>query len=202
MVAWTTLGLTLFGLTVQAVVLPVRVLACSCAVDLIPSLVETRADPDAAVFTGQAGIQVGGRVPITVERWFHGPGEADVVWVRARDIPTGPNSVMTNTCGLEMMAGARRFFVVYGTPPEPFNASTCSLGAPLDSPEGQQLVADASVVFGIHPAPVPSAAEPESAPIGSPSAIGEGLLWAAGAFGVGLLFFALIVLIARRRPSV
>ena len=182
----------------QAVELPQPVLACSCAGP--PSFADVVGQPDAVVFVGTVGRQVVDRIPISVDTWFHGEGATDIVWVQSGEIPDGRGGVTINTCGPFFSAGETRIIVAYGMPPGLLTSGSCAPGAHVDTPEGQALINEATLVFGA-PQPPPSPVPEPAAPIDLTPWLG-GLGWVALLAAVSLAIFGAIALFARRqRPG-
>jgi hypothetical protein len=193
-----SLLLVLGAVFLQAVQLPQRVFACSCAGP--PKLADVVDNADAVVFVGKVGQQVGGRIPVSVSTWFHGAGAADLVWVEAGEIPDGRGGVMVNTCGPSFTQGETRLFVAYGVPPGLLSTSNCAPGARVDTPEGQALINEATLVFGA-PQPPPSPVPEPAVPIDLAPWLG-GLGWVAVLAAVSLAIFGAVALVARRqRPG-
>ena len=183
----------------QAVQLPGRVLACSCA-GPPPGLAEAAQRDQVTIVAGTVGRALPDRTPIEVDSWFHGAFPADFVWLSG-----GTNS--GTSCDIFMTAGERRLFVLYGGPSAPganglYSTNLCAPGGAAGTPEGDALLAEAADTFGTPQSPPTREPDP-GPPAGvdpSPSRA-DGIVWVAGALGVGILLFGLIVLIARRRPA-
>ena len=63
----------LLAISIGALSVPRVTLACSC-VDPAETLGMTGDDPTVAVFTGEAGLPMPAGIPVTISRWFLGPG--------------------------------------------------------------------------------------------------------------------------------
>lgn len=180
----------------QAVQMPGRVVACSCAG--VSTLAEVVQDDQVTIVAGVIGPAQPDRTPVVLDTWFHGPFPTDVVWLMG-----GTNSM--SSCDVFMSAGERRLMVLYGGPIAPganglYSSSLCSPNAVVGTPEGDELLAEAVALFG------PSEGQPShepvtSAPLDLSPWLGEGLLWVAAAGGVGMLMFGALILVARRRPT-
>ena len=104
-----------------------------------------------------------------------------------------------------MAAGQRRLLVLYGGPRAPganglYSYGLCSVGGVIGNGDGDALLAEASALFGSGQ-PLPSPEPEPEAPVDLSPWLGQGLLWAAAAFGIGLAFLAVVVLIARKPPG-
>jgi len=194
------IAISFTALTFQAIQLPGRALACSCVAPL-PTLAEVARDEGTSIVVGTVGRALPDRTPIAIEGSFVGGPHAEVIWL------TGGSEQMTS-CDIFMSAGERRLLVLYRGEADVYSTNSCAPSGLLGTQDGDALLATAIDTFG--DATVPGAPEPEPEPepeVTSPIAaepspwLGQGLVWAAGAFGVGVLFFGAIVLIARRRPS-
>lgn len=181
----------------QAVQLPGRVLACSCA-GPPPSLAEAAQQDQVTIVAGTVGIALPDRTPIAVDSWFHGAFPTDVIWVMG-----GTNSM--SSCDVFMNASERRLLVLYGGPSAPdanglYSTSLCAPSGVAGTLEGDALLAEAADTFGNPQAPPPSPEPQPAAPVDLSPWFGEGLVWAAALFGIGLLLFGAVILVARRRP--
>ena len=167
--------------------------ACSCAG---PPQLDGN---EQAVLVGMVGADDGtGRYAFAVERWFVG-GDEPVVTLQSGTSRRADGTFVTNTCGLTFVSGehlilsASREGVVL-TP------GSCSPHAPLDSAEGQQLLAETVAAFG--PGTVPPEApnqptDPPAAPT-SPTADLALPLALAFAIGVALATFGFVAVLAKR----
>ena len=196
------------ALTFQAVQLPGRALACSCIAPL-PTLAEVARDEGTSIVVATVGRALPDRTPIAVEGSFVGGPHAEVLWLSG-------GSQQMSSCDMFMSAGERRLLVLHRIEGGIFSTNPCAPTGLLGTAEGDALLATAIEDFGEaqppgapepEPEPEPEA-EPEPEIQTEPSTIVEsapfasqGLMWAAGALGVGILMFGAIVLIARRRPS-
>ncbi|CAN5772288.1 hypothetical protein BH24CHL5_BH24CHL5_08030 [soil metagenome] len=194
--AATALAFAFAAFVFQSAVVPTRVVACSCAPP--QSLAQIANEGGATMFAGTVGPQVGTRIPVGVEAWYHGAGADEVVWIQSSELPDGNGGVIIDTCGVSLTAGQRRFFVVYGRPPEPFSTNNCLPNYLLDTDEGQEIVAEAERIFGA-PATTPTA-RPDPPAVTPPTQPGSGLIWVAAAIGAGVLLLGGLFVFARRRP--
>lgn len=181
----------------QAVQLPGRALACSCLRPPAPLAEQAAKDP-VTIVAGTVGAAQADRTPLVVDTWFHGEFATDLIWLSG-----GRNQM--SSCDVFMTAGERRVMSLWGGPAAPdarglYSTSLCSSNAAVGTAEGDALLAEAVAAFGTgQPPPSP---EPEpAAPIDLSPWIGDGLIWAAVAVGVGLAMFGAVALIARRRPQ-
>lgn len=204
--------LAFMALTVQAVQLPGRALACSCVAPL-PTLAEVAQDEGTSIVVATVGRALPDRTPMGIEGSFVGGPHPEVIWL------SGGSQQMTS-CDIFMSAGERRLLVLYRAEGDLYTANSCAPSGVLGTADGDALLATAIETFG-DPQP-PGAPQPEPEPEPQPEPlpepepevqpepptatepaplVGSGLVWAAGAFGVGLLMFGVIILVARRRPS-
>ncbi len=190
-----TLALTAYAF--EAVHLPARVVACMC-VEQPETLAAIRDLDQVSIVAGTIGPQLEDRTPVGVDAWFHGPVPANVVWLRG-------GTTAFSSCDIEIAAGQRRLLVLYGGPRAPganglYSTGLCTPGGVIGNPDGDALLEEASAMFGSAqppPSPVPEAPVPfDLAPL-----LGQGMLWAAAAFGIGLALLGTAVLFARRRPT-
>jgi hypothetical protein len=186
----------LSALTFQSVLLPDRAFACSCVADP-PTFEETAAQPNVTIVVATVGLGQRNAVPLAVETWFHGDAPSQTIWVRG--VPAGGGSM----CELPLFAAQRWLLVLRGGPTDPggdglYEASFCDQSTQMGTDAGDALFAEAVSLFGLGPGP-PSPEPQPQAPIDLKPWIGEGLIWAIVLFGLGLLFFGLIALVARRR---
>lgn len=207
----------------QAVQLPGRVLACSCAGP--PRLANVGHFPNEALLIGTIGESQGDRTSIRVEGWFVSPAaEADVIFLRN-------GTSFGSSCDLYLTTSERWLLTLYLNDQDLYETNTCSPNGLVGTPEGGALRGEAIALFGpprppppstepqLPPATMPASPQPRPQPTGSagqisspapipppsesPEPPGSDVLapiWAAAAFGVGLLLLATIVVIARRRP--
>lgn len=179
----------------QVIQMPGRVLACYCTEQSLAEVVE---EGQVTVVAGVVGPAQPDRTPVVLDAWFHGAFRTNVVWLR-----TGTNSV--SSCDVFMSVGERRLMVLHGGPIAPganglYSSSLCSPNAVIGTAEGDALFAEAVGLFG--PAEEQPASEPvTSAPAELAPWVGGGLVWAAAAFGIGMLLFGGLILVARRRPT-
>ncbi len=163
--------------------------ACSCA---LMSLAEVGAQPNTAVFAGVTGEPVGNRLQMRVQEWFHGEDPAAVVEIEGWFDGNGAS------CGIDApRAGTELLLATFRDDAGRYAMHLCTLHAPLDSREGQALLAEARAVFG-------SPATPEGGgPVETPAA--EGLpAWVplAGIVTVlAVLSAAGFILAERGRPA-
>ncbi len=203
----------------QAVHLPGRVLACSCAGP--PSMAELVPREGLALLIGTVGQRGPDVTPITVEGWFGQPDPPDLVFIMSGES-------FGSSCDLYVGTNERWLLTLYRTREGPYDTSTCSPNGQLGTPDGDALVADAIAVFGAPTSPPPPtpAPDPTRAPSGQPQPppssqpvapepepetlspiviepsplLAQGLIWVAAAVGVGVLLLGAITLVAPRRP--
>lgn len=190
-----SLLLTLSAVFLQAVALPGRMFACSCIAPP-PTLAEIATTTDAAIVAGTVGRALPDRTPIAVNTWFHGANATEVVWLNV-------GSQAMTSCDIFMSAGEQRLLVLFPAENGMYSANSCSPGALLGEPGGDEMLAQAVEAFGGGPpptaepepvAPIPPA-EPQSGP-------GAGLIWVAVAVTAAVVLFGAVALLAlRRRPS-
>ncbi len=178
----------------QAIEMPGRVLACYCTAQ---SLAEVVDDGQVTVVAGVVGRAQPDRTPVVLGAWFYGAFPTNVVWLR-----TGTNSV--SSCDVFLSVGERRLMVLYGAPIAPganglYSSSLCSPNAIIGTVQGDALLAEAVGLFG--PAEGQSTEPVTSAPAELSPLLGGGLVWAAAAFGIGMLLFGGLTLVARRRST-
>jgi hypothetical protein len=190
LVTATAILLTVSALFAQSLMLPGRVLACSCA-GPPPPLAEIAAADNVTIIAGTVGPALADRTPVAVDAWFHGAAPAEMVWL------SGGTQMMTS-CDIVMNPGERRLFVLYGQPEGMYSANGCSPSGLIGTAEGNALVAEAQQAFG-QPQALPTA-EPQNAPPpapeNAPSAAGDGLLWIGAGVGLAVLLFGGVALLA------
>lgn len=167
--------------------------ACSCA---MPGPMSDYAAPDNAVFSGRAGALDGRGVPVEVDTWYHGTGAAPLVYLAKASFGDGAS------CGVTPPVPGSGWIWVTWLPPEGGDpqAGLCSPSAQLGTPEGDQMVADATATFG--GAPPPGAPTGPLDPAPSPSVPPEAApLILAGTLALGALVFAGVFLLGRRRTG-
>ena len=165
------LGLLILALALglgARLALPPLTIACSCAM-LDQPMHLAAADPASNVFTGRAGPLVADGVAITLTGWFHGPPPpAGVAWLD----PAGFVDPMGGSCGTNPpTVGTEWIFVAGRNQVGRYDMSLCSTAAPVDTDQGQALLAEATEVFGppvirdpVLPGTKPSA-KPEPGPV-------------------------------------
>ncbi len=102
-------------------------------------------DPRAIVLAGTIGVADRADVPISVERWFKGSGDA-VVRLGAEGF--GESSA---ACQAPRPPAGSSWIYVLWLPDEPDRLPTLSICNPqgrLDTPDGQAMLADAVATFG------------------------------------------------------
>lgn len=130
--------------------------ACSCAMVERP-MAEAATDPTTSVFTGVAGPLVGAGVAVQLTRWFHGVPPPSGVAVLD---PAGFQDPMGGMCGTNPpTAGTEWIFATGRDPMGRYVVNLCTTHAPLDSDQGQTLLAEATTVFG--PPIVPELTPPD-----------------------------------------
>lgn len=157
--------------------------ACSC---MGPQPMAAHAsEPNNVIFTGFVQPLDQRGAPVTVTRWFAGPGAAAVV--RIDPSTFGGDGA---SCGINPLpAGGEWIFVAWRQQTGELIVSLCSPHALLLEPEGQAMLADAIATFGggVEPSPAPSdPTAPAPAPVDDPTipilvvALGGGLLVLGG----------------------
>jgi hypothetical protein len=128
--------------------------ACSCA---FIELAQAANDPQFAVFVGTLGGLVGDVLPVRVEAWYHGQGAAPVVEVEGWFSELGGGA----DCSIPPPErGATLVMATYRAPETGrYAMHLCTRQAPLNSPEGRDLLAEARAVFGPPAVPSPGPAE-------------------------------------------
>ncbi|HET7678014.1 MAG TPA: hypothetical protein VFK38_09195 [Candidatus Limnocylindrales bacterium] len=195
--------------------------ACSCFPTTIRDYLD---DEQAAVFIGTALPQTGDNVPVVVQGWFKGPGEAPIVLTETGEVHdpvTG--TVGGNTCGVKLTGGPFIVVAHFRGPGQPLQPSSCSPYAWLSMPDGQKLLAEAVSIFGepkppgeppsaapatatATPAPATTSPPPTHAPSAGPADDAEQARASAATtllLGTGLAtlaVFGLVWLLARARP--
>ena len=150
-------------------VFPMPAFACKCAPTTIGALDPT----ENQVYAGIAGTASSAGTPMTVTRWYSGPGEAPTVELAASSFGDSAS------CGIEPLpVGSQWIMSAYvgesGAQP---TTGQCQPHAQLGTPEGAAMLAEAEAAFG--PGTVPDAAPPSE---------GENVT-------VGLLLVALVVIL-------
>lgn len=206
----------------QAVQLPGRAVACSCAGP--PSLQELGRSKTVVLVIGKIGPRGPITTPVTVEGWFLGPQDL------GSTIRVASGESFGSSCDVYLATGERWLMTLYldQVPPAP---STCSLNGLLGTPSGDSLLAEAMALFGPPTRPPPTSASPSAGPsvppptptvapspdstptpannsapgpttvVSPPPWRADGAFWAAAAFAVGVLILGAVVLIAKRRPA-
>jgi len=189
---WLALG-ALLG---QSAIHPQPASACSCAPT---TLADYAGDPQASVFAGTVGQQVGGRIPVAVAAWYKGANPSDLVWLAAASQPDGRGGVIFDTCGLTIEPGESWLLVVYGGPPEPYSASNCAPSVPLQGELGAAGLAQAEALFG--PGKAPPTVEP--LPDLTIELSNEPVLWGwllGGGLAAATILLGAALLARHRRP--
>lgn len=183
----------LFG---QPTVHPQAVSACSCAPT---TLADYAMDPQASVFVGTVGQQLGGRIPVAVAAWYKGAHPSDVIWLAAASVPDGRGGLTFDTCGLTIEPGESWLLVAYGRPPEPYSASNCAPSVPLEGDQGRASLAQAEALFGVGQPPPTLEPPPASTVELSDEPVAWAWLLAGGLAAAGILL-GVALLAGRRRP--
>ena len=148
---------------------PRSVSACSCPETRIS---DYAGKPDIAVFVGTAGRRVGDNVPVRVEAWFQGPDHLPFVLTSTGETTDPTNGmVIMNSCGVQLEAGVR-WIVVASVDPRggPLTPASCFPVAPLDTPAGQEMLAEATRAYGAPEPPGIEAVSPEPSIVRPPPA--------------------------------
>jgi len=195
-------ALACFAYAMQAVQLPGRALACSCAE--APALAQEVADDPGrlTIVAGTIGVAQPDRTPVAVDTWFHGAFAAETIWLRG-----GTHSM--SSCDVMVSAGERRVMVLWGGPPSAlqpgsdgnYSTSLCSSNALMGTDEGDAVFAQATALFGPGQALKPPD-EPPAAPTDSSPSSAESVVWLGAAIAAGLVLFVSVAFVARRRPQV
>jgi hypothetical protein len=206
---------------------PQIVHACSC---VGPQPLEAYAGEENVIFAGQVVAEPQPGVRYAVENWFSGTEPAELIRV-AGDWENG------GMCGLGLVpAEGSRWVGVAWRPPsdnplgeleanENLTVSICQPFLDLDSPEGQELFAEAVATFGegtVDPPPDPASPEspvpgttpapqapttPAPTPAATPEAPGGpnaetvSMIAVGGVIAVGALVLVGVALLGRRRPA-
>lgn len=179
------------SLFAQAVEAPLRVAACSCVAPM-PTLAELAREPGTDIVLASVGQALPDRTPLLIEGWFHGAPESDVIWIRG-----GAN--MGTACDVFLDAGRSYVLVLYRGEDGLYSTDSCTPSGQVGTEAGDNLVVQATALFGTAQAPPTPEPEP-AAPVDLAPWTG-GLIWVVAAAGAGVLLFGLIALLARRRPS-
>ena len=174
------------------------VAACSCA---MPGSLKEYATAENAVFTGTAGEHAERGVPVEVKQWLWPPDAPEEVWLGAASFGDSAG------CGTNPPQPGTSWIWVTWRPDNTsdFMTSLCSPAAPLDTPEGQQMLAEALAVFDVRPLEEPST-EPTVAPQSPSDPESQGAKRDASMLVIGgaavlasLTMFGAVALVARRQ---
>lgn len=174
------------------------VAACSCAT---PGSIKEYAKPNNAVFTGTAGEHADRGVPVDVKQWLWPQDAPAEVWLSAASFGDSAG------CGTtEPQPGTSWIWVTWRPENQgDFQIGLCSPAAPLDTPEGEQMLAEALAVFEVAPLPEASS-EPTSAPQAPSDPESAGAGRDAGMLAIGgavvlasLAMFGAVAMVARRQ---
>lgn len=174
------------------------VAACSCA---MAGSMKEYATEENAVFTGTAGEYAERGVPVDVKQFLWPQDAPEEVWLSAASFGDSAG------CGTSPPQPGTAWIWVTWRPDKAgdFMTGLCSPAAPLDTPEGQQMLEEALAVFDVRPleepssdpTPVPqSPADPEpqsGGRDGSMLVIGGAVVLAS------LAMFGAVALVARRQ---
>ncbi len=181
-----------------AALFPAPTFACSCAQITIGSLDTTQNQ----VFVATAGQATAQGTPMAVERWFAGPGPAPVVTLSPASF--GDSAA----CGVEPFpAGSRWVMSTWTGDPTQGQAQQpttglCQPHAPLDSPEGQAMLAEATSVYGTGSVPEGGGAVPTPAPEApSPPTDPSTMLIVVGVVGIAVVGLGLVYVLGRGRSK-
>lgn len=181
-----------------SVAFPRPTMACSCAMVEQP-MRAAAADGGASVFTGIAGPLEPIGVAVRIARWFQGAVPPNGIAVLD---PAGFEDPMGGMCGTRAPgAGTEWIFIAGRDDVGRYGVSLCTTHAPLDSEQGQALLAEAIGVFG--PGGVPEETVAPSSPAssaGDPAGIMSTIvpLVIAVLFAAGVLAGLFVVLGPRR----
>jgi hypothetical protein len=165
------------------------VYACSCAEP--PPLAEAVREPTSVVFVATVMPGAAGHVPVRVDRWFYGAGAAPVLLLDEGGFGEGGEAA----CQIGRPTPGTQFIASTARNPERGTVylNLCTRWAPLPSPDGESLLAEATRVFGEGAEVAPPVPPAEVAPDPAPA-----VLTLVVAFTAGGLLFLLVVLVARR----
>lgn len=150
---------------VVSLALPTSTVACSC-MQVDQPMHEAAAAPDLSVFTGTAGANQPIGVPIQITRWFDGVVPPSGV---AFLDPAGFIDPMGGSCGTTAPdLGTEWIFAAGRNQVGRYEVSLCTTHAPLDSDQGQALLAEAVDVFGPGAVVEVPSAEPSPVRAGDP----------------------------------
>jgi hypothetical protein len=162
--------------------------ACSC---VPPGPIETYATGEHAIFSGTAGPSDARGVPVRVATWFSGDGAAPMVYLAASSFG---DSAM---CGTTVPpAGSAWVWIAYRGEQGELVTGSCSPHAQLGTPEGDELLAEATRVYEGVVLSDPSE-PPEVAP-SPPVPADMAPVILAGTIGLGLVLFLGVAVLARR----
>jgi hypothetical protein len=173
------------------------VAACSCA---MAGSMKEYATEENAVFTGTAGEYAERGVPVDVKQWLWPQDAPEEVWLGAASFGDSAG------CGTNPPQPGTSWIWVTWRPEQmgDFMTGLCSPAAPLDTPEGQEMLADALAVFEVQPLEQPSS-EPTQAPQSPQDPESRGgrdvsMLAIGGAVVLASLgMFGAVALVARRQ---
>lgn len=180
-----------------AVAFPRPTMACSCAMVEQP-MRAAAAEGGASVFTGIAGRLEPIGVAVRITRWFQGAVPPNGIAVLD---PRGFQDPMGGSCGTHAPGpGTEWIFIAGRDDIGRYGVSMCTTHAPLDSEQGQTLLADAITVFGPGGVPETVAASPPASSTGDPAGLVATVVPVAIAFlfAIGLLAGLFVVLGPRR----
>lgn len=156
------------------------------------SLADVGAQPNTAVFAGVTGERVGNRLQMRVEEWFHGEDPAAVVEIEGWFDGNGAS------CGIDApRAGTELLLATFRDDAGRYAMHLCTLHAPLDSREGQALLAEARAVFGSPANPEGGGPVETPAPEGLPAWIPLAVILTV----LGVVSAAGFILAERGRPA-
>lgn len=183
-----------------AVAFPRPAMACSCFMSEQP-MRDAAADGGLSVFTGVAGPLEPIGVAVRITRWFRGDVPPNGIAVLD---PVGFQDPMGGMCGTNAPGlGTEWIFVAGRDDVGRYGVSLCTTHAPLDSDQGQALLAEAITVFG--PGGVPETVAASPSPPTSPEGVPAGLVSTVVPIAIAVLFATgllagLFVILGPRRP--
>jgi hypothetical protein len=170
--------------------------ACSCVA--FESLAAFAGDPNKHVFSGTITASGEDGAVVAVDRWFQGPGDAQVRLAGE----FGPQSAACQV--MPPPVGSRWLYVTFiARPGDAPQVNLCTPQAQLDGadPNGAKMELEAIAVFGAGEAPVdlPEEVPPPAAPVGLDSGV---LPVIVGGIGIAVIaLFGGLALLAKRRAD-
>lgn len=130
------------ALSLVLLALPRPAVACSC----VPTqpMAAYAGEPDTVVFTGVTEPRDARGYPVSITRWFQGEVLVPRVWLAASGFDGNSAS-----CGIDPLpVGLEFVFIAYRVPGSgELIVNLCAPHAPIGTPEGDAMVADAIATF-------------------------------------------------------